>query len=72
MTYSLKYIVDSKRRHQAVQIPVKEWKKIEKELREAQLLLKLHSDLEESFEAITEYKRGKKKLKSAEEFLRGL
>jgi hypothetical protein len=71
MTYSLKYIHDSIGRQRAVQLSVKDWRKIEKKLKEAEFLTRLRKDLDESFEDVRLYKLGKKKLKTFDEWLEG-
>ena len=69
MTYSLKHIHDSKGKGRFVQMPLSDWKKIEKKLREAEFLLKLRKDISHSFDEIALYKQGKKKLKTLQEVL---
>lgn len=69
MTYSLKHIRDSKGNGELVQMPLSDWKKIEKKLREAEFLLKLRKDVESSVDDIILYKQGKKKLKTIQEVL---
>ena len=69
MTYSLKHIRDSKGKGELVQMPLAEWKKIEKKLHEAEFLLKLRKDVESSLDEIVLYKQGKKKLRTIQELL---
>ncbi len=69
MTYSLKYINDSKSKHRLVQMLLSDWKKIEKKLLEAEFLLKLRKDVVSSLDEIALYKQGKKKLKTLQEVL---
>jgi hypothetical protein len=69
MTYSLKHIAGSKGKGEFVQMPLSDWKKIEKKLREAEFLLKLRKDVETSLDDIALYKQGKKKLKTIQEVL---
>ena len=69
MTYSLKHIRASNGKGQLVQMPLSDWKKIEKKLHEAEFLLKLRKDVESSLDEIALYKQGKKKLKTIQEVL---
>jgi hypothetical protein len=69
MTYSLKHIRDSGGKGKLVQMPLSDWKKIEKKLQEAEFLLKLRKDISNSLDEIAEYKQGKKKLKTLREVL---
>ena len=72
MTYNLTYIRDSIGRQRAVQLSVKDWRKIEKKLKEAEFLTRLRKDLDESLDDIRLYKEGKKKLKTLDEWLDGV
>jgi hypothetical protein len=69
MTYSLSYISDSKGRHTAVQIPMKDWKKVEQRLREADFLTNLRSSFSDALQEVKLHRQGKKKLKTLEELL---
>ena len=69
MTYSLKYISNSKGKAQAVQVPIGDWKKIEKKLRDAEFLTKLHKNIDSALDEVSLHKQGKKKLKTLEEVL---
>ena len=69
MTYSLSYISDSKGKHTAIQMPMKDWIKVEQRLREAEFLRNLHSSVSEAIEETKLHRQGKKKLKSLEELL---
>ena len=72
MTYNLTYIRDSIGRQRAVQLSVKDWRKIEKKLKEAEFLTRLRKDLDESLDDIRLYKEGKKKLKTLDEWRDGV
>ena len=63
MTYSLKYIRDSIGRQRAVQIPLKDWRKIAKKLKEAEFLTRLRKDLDEAFEDVRLYQIWEEKTK---------
>jgi hypothetical protein len=69
MTYSPRYIRDSLGRQRAVQISVKNWREIEKKLKEAEFLTRLRNDLDEAFEDVRLHQDGKIKLKTARELL---
>ena len=69
MTYSLSYISDSKGKHTAIQIPMKDWIKVQQKLREAEFLSNLRSSVSEAFGEVKLHRRGKKKLKTLEELL---
>ncbi len=69
MTYSLSYISDSKGKHTAVQIPMKDWKKVEQRLREAEFLTNLRSSYTEALQEVKSHRQGRKKLKTLEELL---
>ena len=69
MTYSLSYISDSKGEHTAIQMPMKDWKKVEQRLREAEFLRNLRSSVIEGIEEMKLHRQGKKKLKTLEELL---
>ena len=72
MTYSVKYIKDSKGRERAVQVSMRDWRKIEKKIQEAEFLTRVRKDIDEGFEEIRQYQHGKKKLKTLEELLGGM
>jgi hypothetical protein len=69
MTYSLSYISDSKGKQTAIQMPMKDWKKVEQQLREAEFLRNLRSSVSEGVEEMKLHRQGKKKLKTLEELL---
>jgi hypothetical protein len=69
MTYSLSYISDSKGKHTAVQMPMKDWKKVEQRLREADFLTNLRSSFSDALQEVKLHRQGKKKLKTLEELL---
>ena len=69
MTYSLSYISDSKGKHTAVQMPMKDWKKVEQRLREADFLTNLRASFSDALQEVNLHRQGKKKLKTLEELL---
>jgi hypothetical protein len=69
MTYSLSYISDSKGKHTAVQMPMKDWKKVEQRLREADFLTNLRSSFSDALQEVKLHRQGKKKLKTLEELI---
>lgn len=69
MTYSLKYITDSKGRQRAVQMSVADWKKIEKKLKQAEFLLTLRKDVDEAVEETRLHSTGATKLRSLSSFI---
>ena len=69
MTYSLKYIADSKGRHRAIQISLKDWKKIEQKLQEADFLTRLRRGLDQALEEVSLHRQGKRKLKTLDDLL---
>ena len=71
----LQYILDTKGKKRGVQISLKDWEKIQKDLEELKLLKNKKNFLLELAEAVEEMKlikEGKKQAKDAEEFLNEL
>jgi len=71
----LQYILDAKGKKRGVQISLKDWEKIQKDLEELKLLKNKKNFLLELAEAVEEMKlikEGKKQAKDAEEFLNEL
>ncbi len=71
----LQYITDKKGHKNAVQLPIKEWKQIQNDLKELEILRDKKAflnDLKESIEEIKLAKEGKIILKSAKDFLNEL
>lgn len=71
----LQYITDHKGHKSAVQLPMNDWLKIQKELKELEKLrdkITFFSDLKESIEEVKLAKEGKIKLQSGKEFLNEL
>ena len=71
----LQYIIDTKGKRCGVQISLKDWEKIQKDLEELKLLKNKKNFLLELAEAVEEMKlikEGKKQAKDAEEFLNEL
>ena len=69
MTYSLSYISDSKGKHTAIQMPMKDWIKVQQKLRGAEFLSDLHSSVTEALGEVKQHRRGKKKLKTLEQLV---
>ena len=69
MTYSLRYISNSKGKTQAVQVAIGDWKKIEQKLREAEFLTKLRKNIDSALDEVVLHTQGKKQLKTLEEVL---
>lgn len=71
----LQYITDKKGHKSAVQLPINDWQKIQKELKELEKLRDkkaFFSDLKEAVEEVKLAKQSKLKLQSAKEFLNEL
>jgi hypothetical protein len=71
----LQYITDKKGRKNAVQLPIKEWEKVQKDLGELERLRNKKFFMAELTEAVEEMKlikEGKKQARNAEDFLNGL
>lgn len=71
----LRYIIDQKGHKNAVQLPISEWKQIEKDLEELNRLRNKKIFMTELAEAVEEMKlikEGKKQARNAEDFLNEL
>lgn len=71
----LQYITDKKGHKNAVQLPIRDWEKIQKDLEELERLRNKKSFLTELAEAVEEMKQikeGKIKARNAEDFLNEL
>ena len=69
------YIIDKKGRKSAVQLPLKYWKKIQKDLEELERLRNKKIFMAELAEAVEEMKlvmKGKKQARNAEDFINEL
>ena len=72
---NLQYITDTKGRKNAVQLPLKEWEQIQKDLEELDRLRNKKFFMAELAEAVEEMKlikAGKKKARNAEDFINEL
>lgn len=72
---NLKYIVNKEGQRRAVQLPIKEWEKIEKELEELKRLKNkkyFMVELAEAVEEVNMIKKYKSKTRNAEDFLNEL
>lgn len=69
MTFNLSYLSDSKGKHTAVQLPMRDWKEVEQRLREAEFLRTLRSSVIEARGEVAQHRQGKKKLQTLEELL---
>lgn len=68
MKLALQYVNDSNGNIQAVQLPVKEWKKLMAKIKKYEETLKLKSDLKEAFDEVSVLKNKKHK-QSLNDFL---
>jgi hypothetical protein len=69
---NLQYIIDTKGHKRAVQLPMKEWEQIQKDLEELDRLRNkkfFMSELAEAVEEMKLIKEGKKQARNAEDFL---
>jgi hypothetical protein len=69
MTYSISYVSDSHGKHTAIQMPIKDWAKVEQRLREFEFLRNLKLSLEEAKEDVRLHRQGKRNLKTLRELL---
>ena len=72
---NLQYITDTKGHKSAVQLPLKEWKQIQKDLDELERLrnkILFMTELAEAVEEMKLIKEGKKQARNAEDFLNEL
>jgi hypothetical protein len=72
---NLQYITDSKGHKSAVQLPMKDWKQIQKDLKELERLRNkklFMTELAEAVEEMKNIKEGKKEARNAEDFLNEL
>ena len=75
MAMNLQYITDDEGRKNAVQLPMKDWQQIQKDLEELERLRNKKLFMTELAEAVEEMKQilsGKKKARKAEDFLNEL
>lgn len=71
----LQYITDTKGHKSAVQLPLKEWEKIQKDLGELERLRNkklFMTELAEAVEEMKQIREGKKQARNAEDFLNEL
>lgn len=72
---NLQYITDKKGHKSAVQLPMKDWEKIQKDLDELERLRNkklFMTELSEAVEEMKQIKEGKKQPRNAEDFLNEL
>lgn len=72
---NLQYIIDIRGHKSAVQLPIRDWQQIQKELKELEKLRKKKAflvDLKDAVEEVKLAKLGKIKLQSAKDFLNEL
>jgi PHD/YefM family antitoxin component YafN of YafNO toxin-antitoxin module len=72
---NLQYITDTKGHKSAVQLPLKDWEQIQKDLGELERLRNkklFMTELAEAVEEMKQIKEGKKQARSAEDFLNEL
>jgi hypothetical protein len=69
---NLQYITDTKGHKSAVQVPMKDWEQIQKDLRELERLRNkklFMTELAEAVDEMRQIKEGKKQARNAEDFL---
>ena len=69
MKLSVQYLNDQEGATQAVQIPIKEWKKLIKKLNAYEEALKVKADLSEALSQVKQMQEGKIKKQSLSSFL---
>lgn len=69
MESDVKYLTDKKGKRTAVQIPYEDWKRLTKENQKLKQLLKVKADLQEAFQEVEAYKKGKIQLKTLDQLL---
>lgn len=72
---NLQYIIDNKGHKSAVQLPIKDWKQIQKELEELERLRNkklFMTELAEAVEEMKQIKEGKIKARNVEDFVNEL
>ncbi|MBL7732057.1 MAG: hypothetical protein JNM88_12825 [Chitinophagaceae bacterium] len=72
MRTAIQYINDPKGKTKAVQLPISQWTRLMNKLSKYEQLLKLKSDLEQSFGEVKKMNQGKIKKQSLQDFLNGL
>jgi len=71
MKINVRYITDNKGNHKAVQIPVEEWDRYNKEFQRLKEFKKIKVDIIESFKEILSVETGKRKPRTLNQFLNG-
>jgi hypothetical protein len=69
MKLDVEYLNDASGKVRAVQVPIKDWKKVLDKLREYELALQLKSDLQEAMTEVKKLNMSKKRLQTLGEFL---
>jgi hypothetical protein len=69
MESDVKYLTDKKGKRTAVQIPYEDWKRLTEENKKLKQILKIKSDLQEAFQEVEDYRKGKIQLKTLDQLL---
>ncbi|MBY0477271.1 MAG: hypothetical protein K2Q24_06470 [Chitinophagaceae bacterium] len=69
---AIQYISDQEGNTQAVQLPITQWTRIINRLNKYEQMLKLKSDLVQSFDEVKKMRKGKIKKQSLQDFLNEL
>ncbi len=72
MKAAIQYINDQDGNTQAVQLPITQWTRLINRLNKYEQMLKLKSDLVQSFEEVKKMRKGKIKKQSLQDFLNEL
>lgn len=72
MKLAIQYVSDTKGRPKAVQVPIREWNRLQAKLREYEQQLTLKSDLTTAFEEVELMRSGKMPKQSLADFLNEL
>ena len=72
MKTAIQYLNDQKGNTQAVQLPITQWTRLINRLNKYEQMLKIKSDLTQSFEEVKKMRQGKIKKQSLQDFLNEL
>ncbi|MGF2413280.1 hypothetical protein [Ferruginibacter sp.] len=72
MKTAVQYLNDQKGNTQAVQLPISQWTRLMNKLTKYEQMLKVKSDLTQSFEEVKKMRQGKIKKQSLQNFLNEL
>ena len=65
----IQYITDDKGKRMAVQVPYEDWKQLIQENKRLKQLLRMKSDLQQAFQEVEDYWKGKLSLKTLDQLL---